>query len=106
MRNGAAVWFCGAGALVGVLPHPQTPASRATTQNTDELITPDSAPTFSAGVNLVLVPVVVRDKKGRAIGTLRKEDFQLFDKGKRQVISKFSLERAGDQQIVPSAAVE
>ncbi len=56
-------------------------------------------PTFSAKVNLVMVPVVVRDGKGKAIGTLKKEDFQLFDKGKLQAISRFSVEKAGEVLI-------
>ncbi|MBV8070982.1 MAG: VWA domain-containing protein [Acidobacteriaceae bacterium] len=49
--------------------------------------------TFQSKVNLVMVPVVVRDRDGRAIGNLTKEDFQLTDKGKAQVIAKFSIEK-------------
>jgi VWFA-related protein len=55
----------------------------------------DEPATFRARVNLVLVPVVVRDKTGRALGDFKKEDFALFDNGKPQVISKFSIEKAG-----------
>ena len=56
---------------------------------------PANAPaTFSTKVNLVTVPVVVRDPEGHAIGTLKKEDFQLFDKGKPQVISEFTIEKS------------
>jgi VWFA-related protein len=47
---------------------------------------------FKAETDLVLVPVVVRDAQGNAVGNLRKEDFQVFDKGKPQEITKFSIE--------------
>src|SRR5581483_4376365 len=62
-----------------------------------EIKSEDATPTFTSRVNLVLVRVIVRDRKGNAIGTLKKEDFQLFDKGKPQVISKFSVEQAKRQ---------
>ena len=70
------------------------------------MTTRDSTPTFSTGVNLVLVPVVVRDNKGHAIGTLHKEDFQLFDKGKLQFISKFSIERPEAPLVVADNSVQ
>ena len=53
----------------------------------------DEPATFQTHVNLVMVPVVVRDKQGHAVGNLTKEDFQLFDKGKPQQISRFTMEK-------------
>jgi VWFA-related protein len=58
-----------------------------------EIASQESPVTFSSRVNLVSVPVVVRDHEGRAVGNLRKEDFQLYDKGKLQVITKFTVEK-------------
>ncbi len=43
-------------------------------------------------VNLVPVRAIVRDSKGHAVATLHKEDFQLFQDGKPQIISNFSVE--------------
>jgi VWFA-related protein len=40
---------------------------------------------------MVLVRVVVRDSGGKAIGTLNREDFEVFDNRKQQVISNFNL---------------
>jgi VWFA-related protein len=59
-----------------------------------EIATEDQPVTFKAQSNLVEVPVVVRDREGHAIGNLRKDDFRLFDKGKRQDITKFSVQKA------------
>jgi VWFA-related protein len=52
------------------------------------------APPFQIRVetNLVTVKVVVRDAKGRPVSGLRKEDFRLFDSGKPQEITGFSVE--------------
>src|SRR5512142_711643 len=63
-------------------------------QEHSETTTKDEAVTFKTRVNLVMVPVVVRDKQGRPIGTLKQDDFQLFDRGKPQLITRFSLEGA------------
>jgi VWFA-related protein len=52
---------------------------------------------------LVEVPTVVRDAHGNAVGNLKKEDFLLFDNGKPQAISTFSI-LAGAVDF--SAAVE
>jgi VWFA-related protein len=76
------------------------------TQATAEVTQRDAPLTFSTGVNLVLAPVVVRDRQGHAIGTLKKEDFQLFDKGKLQEISKFSIEKAEAPPTLPDTSIE
>jgi VWFA-related protein len=60
-----------------------------------EVASHDEPVTFSSRVNLVSVPVVVRDRDGKAVGALKQEDFQVFDKGKLQVITKFSIQKSG-----------
>src|ERR1017187_10618999 len=72
------------------LPPPQAPAN----PNAPEMNTRDeTAPAFQSHVTLVMVPVVVRDIHGVAVDNLTKESFQLFDKGKPQEISRFSMEK-------------
>ena len=75
----------------------EAPSTVPAPKNAAETTSHDQAPTFQAKVNLVMVPVVVRDAKGQAVGNLAKDDFQLFDKGKRQAITKFTVEKAGSQ---------
>jgi VWFA-related protein len=48
---------------------------------------------LQVNVNRVLVPVVVRDKQGRSVSDLRKDDFQVFDNDKPRVVSAFAVER-------------
>jgi VWFA-related protein len=67
-------------------PKPDAKASN------DEIVAHDSPATFKVRVNLVLVRVVVRDNNGKVVANLKKEDFQLSDNRKPQVISSFSVE--------------
>src|ERR1022692_3300545 len=55
--------------------------------------------TFKAETNLVLVPVVVRDAKGNAVGGLGKEDFRLSQDGRSQVIASFALEETSGRAV-------
>jgi VWFA-related protein len=52
---------------------------------------------------LVLVNVVARDKKGNLVRDLKKEDFTLFEEGKKQEISTFDFENV-DQMATAGAA--
>ena len=79
------------GVSSGQLAAQPAPPANADSQ---ELSTRDSPVTFTSRTNLVLVPVVVRDRQGKAVGNLRQEDFQLLDKGKPQIITKFTIENA------------
>jgi len=59
-------------------------------------------------VNLVLVRVVVRDRQGKIVSNLKKEDFQLYDNRKLQTISSFTVETPETRtaSAVASAAAE
>jgi VWFA-related protein len=80
--------------LCGQAQTAQTPVSEVTTR--------EAPVTFRSKVNLVSVPVVVRDSKRNAVGDLDKEDFQLLEGGKPQIVSRFSIEKPGLK--APSAA--
>ena len=67
-------------------PPAQAPAADEPEMNTHDIPVP-----LESRVNLVPVRVIVRDVNGRAVATLRREDFQLFEDGKPQVISNFTL---------------
>ncbi len=75
-------------------------------QQTTGTATPDGQFKFETKVNAVLVPVLVRDSRGNAVGTLTKEDFRLFDRGKLQTISAFTLQtHAGKSTATKPGAI-
>ncbi len=68
--------------------------------------------TLRTEVDLVEVPVVVRDGQHRAVAGLTKDDFEIYDAGKKQTITAFSEQHftlpvdAGDgakPAVVPAA---
>jgi len=59
---------------------------------------------FRVNVKLVLARVVVRDMTGHVVGNLKKEDFELFDNGKKQVISNFDAEHVPGTPTTASSA--
>jgi VWFA-related protein len=69
-------------------PDPQA----KTTEPKAELSSKDTGTTFKLRVNLVQVKVVVRDEKGALVKDLKREDFQLLDQGKPQIITTFGVE--------------
>lgn len=93
-RLALSLLLCALAALGQTAP-PAQPASNTTA----EVSTHDLPATFTSRVNLVLLRVVVRDAQGHAIGTFKKEDFRLLDRGKPQFISKFSVEKTGGAEV-------
>ena len=67
-------------------------AAVAAQTQTGEVTSRDEALTFQSSVNLVRVPVVVRDKAGHTVGGLQQSDFHLNDLGKPQEIAQFAPE--------------
>lgn len=65
-----------------------------------------SEATIKVEVRQVLVPVVVRDKKGHHVSGLTQADFHVFEDGVEQKISGFSVENAGVAVPAPPAAPE
>src|SRR5580704_4721405 len=76
----------------GAAPAQPTPPPDKPEAGRPEMDTRDSTIPLESRVNLVPIRVVVRDPKGHVVTDLRKEDFQVFEDGKLQDISHFSVE--------------
>ena len=74
-------------------PNPGASAPPNSSDTTQEMNTRDSTTPFSVRVNLVPIRVVVRDSHGQAVADLHQEDFRIFEDGKLQLISHFSIEK-------------
>lgn len=59
--------------------------------------------TFKSTSNLVIVNVSVKDKSGKPITNLKKEDFALFEDDKPQSVSVFELQKL-DAEVLPALA--
>jgi VWFA-related protein len=84
-------------------------AAAAQTQEPPEVKSEETTPTFTvrAQRNEVLVRVIVRDANGNAVRGLTKDDFRLFDNGKPQSVTAFSVENnqpASAGKPAPAAA--
>jgi VWFA-related protein len=55
---------------------------------------PSGPPTFRSGVEMVTVTAVVRDQKGRLVRTLKRDQFQVLDRGEVRTIREFRPEAA------------
>ena len=75
---------------------------------------PPSPVAIRTEVDLVEVPVVVRDGRRRAVAGLTKDNFEVYDAGKKQTITAFSVERftssvdagGGAKAVTPPAVAD
>src|SRR5271169_5837958 len=59
----------------------------------------EPSPTFKANTNLVIINVTVRDKSGKAMEDLKKDQFTLLEDGKPQQIAVFELQRLNGETL-------
>lgn len=80
----AGLVLVGLGPTANAQPAPGAPSPAAQSE----------LPRFKAGIDLVTVSAVVRDKKGRVVKNLGRTDFQLFDGGRQRPIAEFRPDEA------------
>ena len=65
---------------------------------------PAGGVTLHVEVPELLIPAVVRDKQGRAVGKLGQSDFTVFDQGKIRAITGFTVVESAATGVVPAGA--
>jgi VWFA-related protein len=84
-------------------PAPSAQSSPAVQAQADEMATHTSQTPFQSSVNLVPVRVVVRDGNGKVVTNLQRENFQVFQDGKPQIVAHFSVLTSESAQPVVRA---
>ncbi|PYQ43114.1 MAG: hypothetical protein DMF77_10990 [Acidobacteria bacterium] len=64
---------------------------------------PASPPTFRVDTGVVMLDVVVRDKKGRLVRDLRPDEIQVFEDGARQEITAVRFVETGRESVTATA---
>ncbi len=82
---------------------PQPPQSQTQQQSGDQTQTEQPKTSIRVTSELVLANVVVHDKKGNLVRDLKKEDFTLFEDGKKQNISTFDFENVDELETAGAA---
>jgi len=79
------------------------PATKTSTTAAEQQADPALGPVdvLKIKTRLVVVDVVVRDKKGAVVTDLKKQDFKVTENGKEQAISIFSFQRPSDGEALP-----
>ena len=65
-----------------------------------------AVPVFGVESTVVLLDVVVRDKKGRLVKDLQASDFEIYENGERQTLSDFQVIDRGSLHFSPSTPPE
>lgn len=63
-------------------------------------------PTFQTTTNLVIVNVTVRDKSGKLLDNLKKDDFILTEDDKPQTVSVFEVEHLSSEALPPAVPID
>jgi VWFA-related protein len=86
------------GLVLGVSTSGSTGAAQAPSPDK-----PAAPPTFRVDTGVVMLDVVVRDKKGRLVRDLRPEEVQVFEDGVKQEVTGFRFVETG-REAAPAAA--